>query len=290
MKDKSTKTIGEYWLDFLFYLVISLVLYNALLFRCLPGMTYTTSKTVLWAIIVASVLICSFALYRRMRTNWTLSVALVIPFGLYTVLAYRQTVGVWMLIILSVATILAITYSIFLLTRKIKKGRSLRKVVKLRIHRCCHAIQSSLAVSLILVIGIIGIQGVLGDNIISSSIAATKNNQSAPQTISKNIDTVLLLQEEAWEDLTTQEKLDVLQTVANIESHYLGLPNELNVGAANLGEYTLACYNDRTHTIRSTSIIWKMTQFMMSLIVAATRRITVTSIVSLRLIMPQVSR
>ena len=89
----------------------------------------------------------------------------------------------------------------------------------------------------------------LGDNIISSLIAATKNNQSAPQTISKNIDTVLLLQEEAWEDLTTQEKLDVLQTVANIESHYLGLPNELNVGAANLGEYTLACYNDRTHTI-----------------------------------------
>lgn len=249
MKDKSTKTLGEYWFDCLYYFFISLVWYNALLFRCLPKKTCFDSKVVLWAMVVVSVLVCSFVLYRRMRTNWTLSIALVIPFGLYTVLAYRQTVGMWMRIVLSVATVLAITYSAFLLTRKIKKGRLLRKVIKWRIHQYCYAIQSSLAVAMILVIGINGIQGVAGDNIINSSIAATTNNQSTSQTISNNIDTVLLLQEEEWESLTTQEKLDVLQTVANIESHYLGLPNELNVGAANLGEYTLACYNDSTHTI-----------------------------------------
>lgn len=249
MKEKSTKTLGEYWFDCLLYLVISWVWYDGLLFRCLPGMTFSGSKSVLWAMIVVSVLLCSFALYRKMRTSWTLSIALIIPFGLYTVLAYRQTVGKWMLIVLSVVTSLTIAYSAFLLTRKIKNGRSLRKVIKWRIHRCCYAIQSSLAVALILVIGIIGIQGVFGDNIINSSIAATTNNQSISQTISNNIDTVLLLQEEEWNDLTTQEKLDALQTVANIEAHYLGLPNELNVGAANLGEYTLACYNDRTHTI-----------------------------------------
>lgn len=59
----------------------------------------------------------------------------------------------------------------------------------------------------------------------------------------------MLLQEDEWNGLTTKEKQDTLQTVANIEAHYLGLANELNVGIANLGEYTLACYNDRTHTI-----------------------------------------
>lgn len=249
MKDRSTKTLGEYWFDCLYYLVIFGVWYDTLLFRCLPGMTCTASKTVLWAMIIVSVLTCSFVFYRRMRTNWTLSIALVIPFGLYAVLAYRQIVGMWMRVVLSVATVLAITYSTFILTRKIKNGRSLRKVIKWRIHRCCYAIQSSVAVALILVIGIIGIQSVFGDNIINSSIAATTNKQSTSQTISNNIDTVLLLQEEEWGGLTSQEKLDVLQTVANIEAHYLGLPNELNVGVANLGEYTLACYNDRTHTI-----------------------------------------
>ncbi len=44
-------------------------------------------------------------------------------------------------------------------------------------------------------------------------------------------------------------KLDTFQTVANIEAHYLGLPNELNVGAANLDEDTLACCDDSTYTI-----------------------------------------
>ena len=92
MKEKSTKTLGEYWFDCLLYLVISWVWYDGLLFRCLPGMTFSGSKSVLWAMIVVSVLLCSFALYRKMRTSWTLSIALIIPFGLYTVLAYRQTV------------------------------------------------------------------------------------------------------------------------------------------------------------------------------------------------------
>ena len=121
MKDKSTKTLGEYWFDCLLYLIISWVWYDGLLFRCLPGMTCTDSKSVLWALILVSVLFCSFALYRNMRTNWILSIALVIPFVLYTVIAYRQTVGKWMRIVLSVATVLAITYLAFLLTRKIKK-------------------------------------------------------------------------------------------------------------------------------------------------------------------------
>lgn len=249
MKDKSTKTLGEYWFDCLYYLIVSLVLYNALLFRCLPGTTCTGSKVVLWAMIAVSVLICSFTFYRRMRTSWTMSITLIMPFGFYTVLAYRRTVGVWMLLVLSVAAIGAITFSVFLLTRKIKNGQSLRKVIKRRMYRCCYVIQSSLAIALLLVVGVISIQCVFGDTIVNSFISAATVSQSIPQTIGNSIDTLLLLQEEEWEALTTHEKLDVLQTVANIEAHYLGLPNELNVGAANLGEYTLACYNDKTHTI-----------------------------------------
>ena len=111
------------------------------------------------------------------------------------------------------------------------------------------AFQSIAAIALLMVMGTIGAQGAFGDNILNSSISATASNQNVPQTIDNNIDAILLLQEEEWANLTTQEKLDILQTVANIEAHYLGLPNELNVGTANLDENTLACYNDRTHTI-----------------------------------------
>lgn len=69
------------------------------------------------------------------------------------------------------------------------------------------------------------------------------------QKISSNIDTILLLQEEEWAKLSTQERLDVLQTVANIEATYLGLPHELNVTVKALDETTQGHYDDSTYTI-----------------------------------------
>lgn len=99
------------------------------------------------------------------------------------------------------------------------------------------------------IIFVIGFRGIFGDNILNVSTPATSHNQSSAQTISNNIDTILLLREDEWSTLLVQEKLNTLQTVANIEAHYLGLPNELHVGADNLGEGTLACYNDNTYTI-----------------------------------------
>lgn len=249
MKDKSTMSLGAYLFDCLFYTAFSMIWYKNLLFRCMPGRTYTESKTILWVMIGLSILICACALNRRMRTGWTVTTALVVPFGLYTVLTYIKTVGNWMPIVLASAVALAVIYSVFIMTRKFKNRRNKGKVIKRRLHRCCVASQSIVAIALLVVMGTIGAQGVFGDNILNSSISATANNQSFPQTISNNIDTILLLQEEEWANLTTQEKLDILQTVANIEAHYWGLPNELNVGAANLDENTLACYNDRTHTI-----------------------------------------
>lgn len=69
------------------------------------------------------------------------------------------------------------------------------------------------------------------------------------QKISNNIDTILLLREEEWEKLSVQERLNVLQTVANIEATYLGLPHELNVTVKALDENTQGHYDDSTYTI-----------------------------------------
>ena len=48
---------------------------------------------------------------------------------------------------------------------------------------------------------------------------------------------------------TSCNYLNVLQTVANVEQRYLGLSNELNVGAANLREGLISYYYDQTHEI-----------------------------------------
>ena len=231
MTYKSTGNLKEYLLDCLFYSVISMIWYRNLLFRCLPGLTYTQSKVALWGMIGISFFVCTFFLNRYMWTGWTVTKALSIPYGVYTVAAYQNTAGSWMPVVFVSASILAIAYMILVLSRKIKNRRKR------------HA-----SVVLIAIMGIIGANGIFGNNILPSSSPAA-NDQGTAQTIRNNMDTVLLLQEEEWATLTTQEKLDTLQTVANIEAHYLGLPNELNVGAANLEEDVLACYDDTTYTI-----------------------------------------
>lgn len=249
MKDKSTMGLGEYLFDCLFYMVISAVWYQNILFRCLPGRTYTESKIILFGMIGLSIVICAFLLNRHARTGWTVATALGIPFGLYTVLTYSRTVGVWMPIVLALSVALSIAFAIYLLTRRIRNRKRKSKVIKHRIYRSCIMCQSILTVALLVIMGSIGVHGVFGANILNSSVSATTIERCSSQTISNNIDTILLLQEEEWGELSTREKLDTLQTVANIEAHYLGLPNELNVGIANLKEDILASYNDNTHTI-----------------------------------------
>ena len=59
----------------------------------------------------------------------------------------------------------------------------------------------------------------------------------------------MLLQEEEWKKLNTQEKIDLLQTVAYIEVNRLELPNVLNVGVFVLQEGTQGRYLDETHMI-----------------------------------------
>lgn len=249
MTTKNMDGIKDYLLECLFYLVISMIWYRNLLFRCLPGITYTESKIILWIMTVFSIILCTLVLNRYKWTSWTIAKALIVPFGIYTILTYAKIVGRWMTVVLICGISLAVALSIFVMTRKIKNNKNISVIIKHRMRHCCIKSQTILAIALMAIMSVIGFRGIFGDNILNASTHATSYNQSMAQTISNNIDTILLLQEDEWNNLSVKEKLNTLQTVANIEAHYLGLPNELHVGADNLSEGTLACYNDNTYTI-----------------------------------------
>ena len=70
------------------------------------------------------------------------------------------------------------------------------------------------------------------------------------ETVANNMNTVLLLQEERWQELELTERMQVLQTVADIEADYLGLPNKLEVKLADLEEEVLGRYFDAAQTIQ----------------------------------------
>ena len=74
-------------------------------------------------------------------------------------------------------------------------------------------------------------------------------------TIVANIDKVLLLQEEEWEKLNLDERMDVLQCICNIEGNYLGLDRGVHIYASKLDDNLLGYYNDSASSIQILSLI-----------------------------------
>lgn len=251
MKDHSTMTRRKFLAETIWKSLIAIIWYQHLLFRCLPGMTYAVSKGLLWGSLLLSVVLGTFLVFRHRRTAWTSVVCVVLPLGIYTVLTYLHTFQAMIKSLLLAAGVVSLLCMAMILFRRIRKSswKNRRKVWCYRFRRSLFAIQSSYAAAFLAIMLLLAVGGVFGTGILQGTALATVGVVSEEQTIHNNMDILYLLQEEEWEKLNTTQKINVLQCVANIESRYLGLPNELNVVMANLQEGTLGMYIDRTHTI-----------------------------------------
>ena len=77
---------------------------------------------------------------------------------------------------------------------------------------------------------ILGIGAFFGSSLLQPEVIATTYKEAGEQTINNYIESVLMLQKKLWVDLSVPERLNILQTVANIERRLFGIPHELNVG------------------------------------------------------------
>lgn len=249
MKDRSSMGPIEYVVESMFWGLISMIWYKNILFRCLPNLTYEISRFVLWSMMLVSIVISSVYLFRKKRTGWSVFISLLFPYGLYTIETYWRTLHNRIVIILLISTVISLLLGIIMMTRKISRRKNLKRVIVKRIQRCASVTGNIFSIAMAVIMVPLLLQGAFGMTLFKSSVEANTGIEAEEQTISNNIDMVLKLQEKEWCLLSTNEKLNVLQCVANIEAHYLGISNEMNVGASNLPEYTLACYSDASHTI-----------------------------------------
>ena len=72
-------------------------------------------------------------------------------------------------------------------------------------------------------------------------------------TIENSADKLEVFQEYNWSAATEIEKIQGLQTMADIETTNLGLPDSLTVDVQSLKKTALACYHHKTHTIHFNS-------------------------------------
>lgn len=246
IKDRSTKTLTSFLLTCGGYAIAAFIWYRNLLFRCMPGMTYSQSRLLLSGMMVGCILLGAFVLFRRRRTDWTALVCLLLPCGFYTMLTYRTVLGRLPAAVFAAAGLLTAGNALHVLTGKIRSADR-RRVLHNRLYHCCCAAHSFLAAGMaVILLTLIG-RAMFGTALVQPSVEAQTG--IAEQVTQGNTDILLRLQPGEWQELEVKEKLDVLQTVANIEANRLGLPNELNVGGSNLSDGTLGSYDDRMHAI-----------------------------------------
>ena len=250
MNTKNTKGRIEFIIDHVWWAFIAWIWYRNILFRCLGYHSLKESKLILFGMILLCCTAGIFLQMKRQRNSISVLMNLLAGFGLYAVIVYFPIKRKFILISIAIAAVLAAACSILILCQKIKRKRKFKRILLRRVIKAGRVSRNLICISFAVIMLSIGINAVFGTALITpSSVAPAKRSNVEEQTISNNLDILRNLQEEKWSKLSVDEKLDVLQTIANIEQRYLGLPHELNVGAENLKEDLAGYYSDSEHLI-----------------------------------------
>lgn len=249
MTNNNTMSKAGYVFDHIFWGIISMIWFNNILFRSIEGLTFNQSRIFLWFALALSVAAGIAFTWKKRRNNLSLFVNIIMPYELYSLISYRHTAPVLAWSLVAVSLLLSITYVVLILKPKIRAKARKEAIIRARLIRSFLGSRTVTACCLSVMILVLGVSSFFGILCFSPSTNPTKRTSSQEVTIANNLKVVSQLEEEKWSILSTAEKLNTLQTVANIEVYYLGLPHELNVIIGPLPENTLACYNDRTHEI-----------------------------------------
>lgn len=249
MTNKNTRSKGEYALDHILWGLISWLWFTKSLFRNIEGLSYDRSRLVLLGALTASILLGLAVTWKRRRNNLSLFVNLVLPYEIYTLIVYRETAPVLIRILIITSVCLSVIYAVLVLRPHIRAGARKAVVLWRRLTHSALGIRTIAACCLSVLLLALGASAVFGIAFFSPSTAADDPPEHEEVTLEENIDVVSRLDEDTWVQLSSREKLDVLQTVANIEARYFGLPHALNVISGNLEHNILACYNDQMHLI-----------------------------------------
>lgn len=240
-----TKHIDFGWLVFgcAFDWVVTALLYHSLFFRCLPGMNFSESGTVLAAMAVAMILAGALVFGVLMGKNDERTALLVVlfPYGFYSFASYRADFPLLFWGAAGGALALGALYTVLRLIQTLRRRRPLGVLVK-RCGFCLYLSFCLLSSALALCLLFLGIRAVFFNSLVPSPVKAQTDTTTAQRDLESHKDDLALLAPDRWESLSLQEKLGVMQVIINIESSYLGIPVELSASCMNLEENVLSAY------------------------------------------------
>lgn len=249
MNNKCTMTLKSYITSNIYWGLWFMFCFRTVVFRTVGPLSLHQSKILLWSLLVGFVLLGTAATYKTRRNHLSVLVNVALPFEIYTVLSYKDYLSWQTTACLITASILSTAYILIISTEKIPCRQLRHIIIKRRITKCLLGTRTIIACCFLFIVLSVASTTLFGTSLTKSSINAYKDDGNDTWTIANNIEQVCLFSEERWHSLSNKEKTTAMQVIANIECRYLGLPHELTVVTAPLGENAAASYDDRTHII-----------------------------------------
>lgn len=248
---KTHNAYGKMWYIYLHIVCAAICweIYSRTLFVCIFG---TTGKSLVFlgVLVLFSITSGISLTWTNRRNTLNIAVSVLLPFEVYTMIAFRDVYPVSVGLVLIVVLLLVARFCFAVMRRPVRSMGDQKRIKRRRLHYCTIGSRTIATGCMFIFCGVLFARASISGYLIKSSVEPVVGNVEGNEcTISNNIDTVSLLAEDKWAELSIHDRLAVLQTVANIEARYLGLPHELTVSIASMEDNTVGEYDEKTHEI-----------------------------------------
>lgn len=233
-------------------LFLFMLMYRGLIFCCLIFQTFNYSKIILWIMSITITSVGYFLTRKRRRNYLSLFVNISLPFEIYTLMTHEYIFFEFIAIIFIVSFILCILYFSAVLLRHLIKND---KILKLKFYKnmslhIVNGFRTICAVCFSVLLIYAAVDCVFEPTAIMPSIKSSNEIvENKNDIISENMKHIYKIDTNTWANLSIEERLDLLQILANTERIILGISHEISVCSDNLGFGTYGSYDFNTHKV-----------------------------------------
>lgn len=228
MKKNTMDTI-DYIQNYAFAGEMCLLAYYYTVFVSLQGCTAPQSLLILEVALLCGLVVDLLPVLRIPKCGWSIITTMFFLLGGYTFVTYYRNNPVLYLGVLAAAVVVAVGYAVWRFPRKSSMGvKAVAAVAGIFFILCSAAIKYIPQ----------------AENVLYRTVYTDADALDA------HIEELQSLKPENYAALTVDEKIQLLQVVADIEGRYLGLDTRIRIGCSDLKEDVLGYYKDSTKEIQ----------------------------------------
>ncbi len=218
-------------------------------FQTLPGCSKSTSKLMLCLLIAAFFGLGFFFSSSRHRDCMHIFVFAVLPYGVFTLWAYWNCFPVLFPVVLGITAALSAGFVVLRMTRKIQNPQKRKRIIRNRLRQSFWGTQVISSFALACIVAVLCVANLFG---FAPALMHSKKGVPDPNgsySIEAQLENLGGMRNEVWETLNDDERLELLQLIADIEAQNLGLPKRLEVFFGEADKEVFAYYTDNQKRI-----------------------------------------